>query len=109
RDSVFAELQFTTYIVRTARYKYVKFYKSSGNFEKPFLTDSGEATAFDPARTTRLQVHDYGRAHDMEKDPWELNNLAEDPAFAGEIRAHDKLLGEQYEARILPGRHYDRN
>ncbi|MCL4401962.1 MAG: sulfatase-like hydrolase/transferase [Acidobacteria bacterium] len=109
RDSVFAELQLTTHIVRTGRYKYVKFYKSTRDFEKPFLTDSGEASIFDPARVNRFQVHDYCMFYDMEKDPWEMNNLADDPAFAGEIRAHDKLLREQYEARILAGRHYDRN
>lgn len=109
RDSVFAELRLTTHIVRTLQYKYVKFYRSSGNFERPFLTASGQPSVFVQGRGSDYRVHAYRMLYDVQKDPWEMHNLAEDTRYDAELRAHEQLLRDEYESRLIPGQHYDRN
>ena len=66
RDFVVSEVNvsFEARMVRTARYKYIVF--ASGENREQFF--------------------------DMEKDPGELKNLIADPALAGEVARHRKLL-----------------
>jgi hypothetical protein len=109
RESVFAEMQMTTHLVRTPQYKYVKFYKKSGDFERPFLTASGEPAVFSPARAAEYQAYGYSLLFDLRDDPWEMRNLAEEARFAGVVKAHDEILRRDFEAKFIPGRHYDRN
>ncbi len=59
-------------MIRTAQYKYFRF-------------------AGDPVE----------QLFDMRADPWEMNNLIDSPAMAGEIRAHRKLL-DAFEASMDP-------
>jgi choline-sulfatase len=109
RDSLFAEMQMTTHLVRTARYKYVKFYKKSGDFEKPFLSTAGEPAVYSPTLLPGYQKHDYCLLFDIEADPWEMRNLAADSRYAGILSDHDRILRQEFESRIIPGRHFDRN
>lgn len=109
RDRLFAEMQMTTHLVRTARYKYAKFYKKSGDFEKPFLSSAGEPAVYSPARAAEYHVHDYRLLFDMQEDPWEMRNLAAESRYAGVLAEHDRMLRQDFEAKIIPGRHYDRN
>lgn len=64
------------------------------------------------SRTERrglLQVEDHCMLYDVRSDQWEMNDLSKETRFADEVRAHDRLLREQYESEMIPGRHFDRN
>lgn len=65
RDHLVCEVQETGRMVRTARYKFVRY-------------------AGDPV----VQLFD------MLEDPWETRNLAEEARFADTVRDHDRLLAE---------------
>ena len=109
RDNVYSEMQHTGRMIRTAQYKYVKFYKKSRDQDKPFVTADGSATQFVPGQTAEYQVNPVKLLFDMKEDPWETVNLADDSKYADVIAAHEKILKEEYEAHLIPGVHYDRN
>jgi choline-sulfatase len=74
RDFVVAETSVTGRMVRTRNYKYIA-YKD------------------DPV----------DQLFDMQSDPWETRNLASDPAHAGSVREHRRLLAEWEDSLDLPG------
>lgn len=111
RESVFAECRQTTHILRTQRFKYVKAYAFSQNelrhgrhVEKPFVGRNGEALAYDPDGFDAYRANRDGIAlFDLEADPWETRNLAGDGGYGEIAEAHDRLLREQWESRLIPG------
>jgi len=71
-EFVAAEVRVSGRMIRTSRYKYVRF-------------------AGDPVE----------QLFDMRNDPWEMKNLIDTPGLGAEIRAHRKLL-DDFEARMKP-------
>lgn len=108
RDNVYAEIQHTGRMIRTADYKYVKFYAFSGNADKPFIDEEGNAVQFEPGMGHRYEEHPVRLLFDMKKDPWETNNLFEDTQYADVMEAHEKILREEYEAHLIPGETHTR-
>ncbi len=108
-DNVYAEIQQTGRMIRTNKYKYVKFYEFSGDSEKPFVMADDTHTQFEPGQGHLYKEHPVKLLFDMEADPWETQNLADDARFADVIAAHEQILREQYEARLIPGVNYNRN
>ena len=39
----------------------------------------------------------------------EIRKLAEEARYAGVVKAHEEILRRDFEAKFIPGRHYDRN
>lgn len=109
RSAIYAEWQISGRLIRTRRYKYAMKYKYSGDFEKPFVRkDNGSHTQFVPSHGEEYAEDPHALLFDMEKDPWETTNLIDDPSFAGTIDEHRRILRE-WEAKLIPGEHYDRN
>lgn len=71
-EFVASEVRVSGRMIRTARYKYVRF-------------------AGDPVE----------QFFDMQEDPWEMRNLIDESRSAAEVRAHGKLLDE-FTARMHP-------
>ena len=109
RKEIYSEWQVTGRIIRTRQYKWVVKYQYSGDFEKPFVWKSdGTHTQFFPGRGEEYAEYPNTLLFDLEKDPWELNNLASDPNYDPVAQEHRRILRE-WEARLVPGQHYDRN
>jgi arylsulfatase A-like enzyme len=112
RDHVYAEFRTTGRIIRTKRYKFVKFYETSSlpaTEDKHFvLKATGEPSAFIPGKGHLFKDKKPRLLFDMEKDPWETENLATNPDHQEIVAQHEALLKE-WEARLVPGIHYDRN
>jgi choline-sulfatase len=110
RNFVFAELKQTVRIVRHGDHKYVKFYRHSGQRERPFVRKSdGAAEKFQPGRASDRYV-DTGLAllFDLRRDPWENRNLIGEPAAAPVVARLEQLLADEFESVILPGTSYER-
>ncbi len=109
RDNVYAGWQFTGRLIRTRKYKYVMKYRYSGDLNEPFVRKS------DGAHTQFVQGHgeDYAEfpeqlLFDIANDPWELNNLIGQPGSEDIVAEHRGILRD-WEAKLIVGRHYDRN
>ncbi len=109
RNNVYVEWQITGRIIRARKYKYTMKYEYSGNFETPFVrkADKGH-TQFIPGHGTEYAEYPNALLFDMEKDPWETTNLIDDPNYAPIIDEHRRIL-RNWEAHLIPGKHYDRN
>ena len=110
-DYAFAEFQHTGRVVRKGDFKYVKIYKYSGIPDTPFVrSDNGEAEKFTPcAGSSRYETTPNTLLFNLKQDPWELDNLASNPAYTGKLNEMDLLLAEKWEKKIVPGTHFDRN
>ncbi len=110
RNFVFAELKQTVRIVRSGDHKYVKFYRHSGEREKPFVRKSdGAAEKFQPGRgSDRYADTGIALLFDLRRDPWENRNLAREPAAAPVVAQMEQLLADEFESVILPGTNYNR-
>ncbi len=80
-------------------------YQYSGDFNKPFVRKSGRV----PVQFVRGHGEDFADYPnelllDMEKNFWELNNLADDPQYVSVVKEHRQILREG-EARLIPGQH----
>jgi choline-sulfatase len=110
-DYAFSEFQHTGRVVRKGDFKYVKIYNYSGNPDQPFVRlEDGKAEKFRPcAGSSRYETLPNKLLFNLKEDPWELNDLSTDPAFAGKLNELDLLLAEEWEKSIDPGTHFDRN
>jgi arylsulfatase A-like enzyme len=110
-DYAFAEFQHTGRVVRKGDYKYVKFYEFSGNPDKPFLRlEDGLPEKFQAcAGSSRYRTLTHKLLFNLKKDPWELTDLSAIPDFAHKLEELDLLLAEEWEKKIIPGTHFDRN
>lgn len=111
RPYVVCEFLHTGRVIRSSRYKYVKMYRFSGNPDKPFVRKSdGGAEKFVPGpdAAKRYQEDPVCLLFDMEKDPWEQHNLAEDSSMRKVLQLHESYL-QEWEASVKPGTHFDRN
>jgi len=112
RDHIYAEFMVTGRVIRTGPYKFVKYYKKSNlanTEDKHFVRkDNGEASAFIPGKGHLFEDNKPRLLFDMEKDPWETKNLALLPEYKEVLDQHEELLKE-WEAKLVPGTHYDRN
>ncbi len=109
RNNVYAEMAHIGRMIRTERFKYVKYYEFSGETDSPFVTADGNATQFVPGRGEDYRENPIRLLFDIKNDPWETKNLYDDSTYASVLREHETILREQWEARLLPGTHYDRN
>lgn len=110
-STAFMEFLYTGMVVRHGDYKYVKMYEYSENKEKPFVRLSdGQAEYFTPGRG-RGRYRESGTVYlfDMKNDPWEINDLSKDAAYAETLKKMDDILANEFESRIIPGKNYDRN
>lgn len=109
RDYIIAEFMHTGRVVRTHRYKYVKMYRFSGEPDAPFVRKSdGGHEAFRPGCGDAYEDDPVRLLFDMQDDPWECKNLAEDPR-SEKIMARMETMLRKWEEKITVGKHYDRN
>ncbi len=110
-DYAFAEFQHTGRVVRKGDFKYVKIYKYSGNPDQPFIrTGDGKPEKFIPCEgSSRYETLPNKLLFNLKEDPWELKDLSEDPAFSAKMGEMDTLLADEWEKKIIPGTHFDRN
>ena len=109
RKDLYTEWEITGRTIRTKRYKWAMRYRYSGDFHKPFVRKSdGTHTQFVPGHGEDYVEYPEQLLFDLEKDPWELNNLVTDSQYAPVIRQHREILRE-WEAKLIPGRNYNRN
>jgi arylsulfatase A-like enzyme len=109
RREIYVEWQVTGRIIRTRKYKYAMKYNDSGNFEKPFIRkDDGSYVQFVPGRGADYTEDPNALLFDMELDPWETKNLIDDPSHAEIVNEHRQLLRD-WEAKLIPGEHFDRD
>jgi arylsulfatase A-like enzyme len=110
-DFAVAEFQHTGRVVRKGDFKYIKIYEYSGNPDLPFVRlEDGKPEKFQPcAGSSRYKSSPDRLLFNLREDPWELNDLSVDPAYALKLKELDALLAEEWEIIILPGTHFDRN
>lgn len=110
-DVAFAEFQHTGRVVRKGNFKFVKIYEFSGKPDQPFVRlDNGQPEKFQPcAGSTRYKTLPNKLLFNIKTDPWELTDLSTDPAYAFKVSEMDHLLAEEWEKKIVPGTHFDRN
>jgi arylsulfatase A-like enzyme len=109
RHEIYAEWQITGRIIRTRKYKYAMKYKGSGDFEKPFVCkDDGSHMQFVPGHGEDYAEDPNALLFDLETDPWETRNLIDDSSHAEIVDEHRRILRD-WEAKLIPGQHYDRN
>ncbi len=101
-ESIYMEFQRTGRIVRTPRYKYVKFFRASEESLRPFLGRDGRPAPFDPARLDDFQAEETVFLFDMKDDPWETRNLALESQYSATVAAHEKLLRDDWLLRLRP-------
>jgi arylsulfatase A-like enzyme len=112
RDHIYAEFMRTGRIIITERYKFIKYYEPSGlpeTNDRHFVSkESGEPSSFIPGKGYLFRDVQPRLLFDMKNDPWEMNNLALKPEYK-EILDHHELLLKEWEEKLIPGTHYDRN
>jgi choline-sulfatase len=91
RTDLFAEVTPAGRMIRTGQFKYVKYYTRQSAPGRPAVED--------PVKLL----------FDMKSDPLELKNLAADPHYAEVIAQHEKILKEQWESKLIPGKASNRN
>lgn len=110
-DFAVAEFQHTGRVVRKGDFKYVKIYKYSGMPDQPFvrLVD-GKPEKFQPcAGSSRYETLPNRLLFNIKEDPWEQKDLSNDLAFSVKMNELDLLLAEEWEKKIIPGTHFNRN
>jgi choline-sulfatase len=110
-DFAVAEFQHTGRVVRKGDFKYVKIYEFSGKADQPFVRiEDGQPEKFRAcAGSSRYKTLPDRLLFNIKEDPWELKDLSADPEFAAKMDELDYLLAEEWEKKIIPGTHFDRN
>jgi len=110
-DFAVAEFQHTGRVVRKGDFKYVKIYKFSGVQDQPFVRLSdGKPEKFQPcAGSSRYESLPDRLLFNIRQDPWEQNDLSGEVQYAEKLKEMDELLAEEWEKKIVPGTHFDRN
>jgi len=112
RENVLAELRQVGRVVRSDRYKYVMSYqlsppKARAHLNECFLTRDGKPSMFITGEGRRFERVDTVMLFDMQNDPWETRNLADDLKFLEVIAAHEAMLRD-HEATLIAGREFTR-
>lgn len=109
RTDNYSEWNITGRLIRTRTYKYVMRYVYSGDFEKPFVRKAdGVHTQFVPGHGDEYAEYPNTLLFNLIEDPWETANLVDDPRYAEIIEEHRHIL-RGWEAKLIPGQHFDRN
>jgi choline-sulfatase len=110
-DFAVAEFQHTGRVVRKGDFKYVKIYKFSGVQDQPFIRLSdGKPEKFQPcAGSSRYESLPDRLLFNIRQDPWEQKDLSGELQYAEKLKEMDELLAEEWEKKIVPGIHFDRN
>ena len=72
------------------------------------LKETGEPSAFIPGKGNLLRDKQPRLLFNLEKDPWEMENLALKPEYKDILEQHELLL-LKWEEKLVPGTHFDRN
>ena len=103
-DNAYIELQVTGRIIRTEQYKYCTFYEYSRDEARPFVRKiDGFHTQFEPGKGHTYRENPVKLLFNIKEDPWELRNLSLESQYADVMADHEKILREQWEARLIPG------
>ncbi|WP_411032124.1 sulfatase [Spongiimicrobium sp. 3-5] len=89
--------------VRTKNYKYIRNFKTDRPYMQPNYRDDWEVTqrmrkAFEDGELDEIQSRFWEQyrpdeeLYNLEEDPHEINNLADDPNFVAELKKHRDLL-----------------
>lgn len=110
-DFAFAEFQHTGRVVHKGNFKYVKIYEYSGIPDQPFIRlEDGKPAKFQPcAGSSRYKTLPHQLLFNLKEDPWEINDLSRNPAYSKVLIELDLLLAEEWEKKMIPGTHFDRN
>jgi arylsulfatase A-like enzyme len=110
-DVAFVEFQHTGRVVRKGDFKYVKIYEFSGDADQPFVRiDDGQPEKFQPcAGSSRYRTLPGKLLFNLKEDPWETKDLSAHPDYLSVLTEMDLLLAEDWEKKIKPGTHFDRN
>jgi arylsulfatase A-like enzyme len=108
RNHVIVEFMHTGRVVRNERFKYVKMYAFSDIVDQPFVDKNGHPTVFVPGEHDTYETDPIELLFDMQTDPWELHNLANDDHF-GQVKRDMEQLLDKWERSVKPGKHFDRN
>lgn len=110
-DYAIAEFQHVGRVVRKGDFKYVKLYEFSGIQDKPFVRLSdGQPEKFQPCNgSSRYKTSPKQLMFNIKEDPWELKDLSSDPDYAAKKEELNNWLADEWEMKIIPGTHYDRN
>jgi arylsulfatase A-like enzyme len=113
-EHVFAEMDFTNYfvptrVVRSRRMKYIRKGSRYGVFD--YLIPEVELSRTDFRRVPAVyDFYDHRRAvedlYDLARDPGELRNVIDDPAYAAELASLRAALDAHLEATDDPFRHF---
>lgn len=107
RDHLYIEVRAVGRVIRSRQYKYARYYQHSEDWSRPFVRKDGTAARFYPGKRHTYEQNPNRLLFDLEADPWELTNLAQDPAYAEIIAAHEKLV-ETWELELVPGFEFSR-
>ncbi len=109
-DIAFAEFQHTGRVVRKGDFKYIKIYEYSKEPDKPFVRlEDDQSEKFQPCAGSSRYKDNSKLLFNIVNDPWELTDLSDDPDYALKLNELDALLAEEWEKKIIPGTHFDRN
>ncbi len=110
-NTAFMEYRHTGRVVRKDDFKYVKVYEHSGDDDQPFVRKSdGKPEKFRKGPGgNRYKETSIRLLFNVKDDPWEQVNLSEDPQYYAKVQELDNVLAQDWESRIEPGIHYDRN
>lgn len=110
-DVAFSEFNYTGRVVRKGEFKYVKIYEYSGEPDKPFVRiEDGQAEKFRPCSgSSRYKTTAHRLLFSIVDDPWELTDLSTHPDYRSKMDELDNLLAGEWEKKIIPGTHFDRN
>ncbi len=109
RDHIYIDYEKTGRIIISERYKYVMKYKFSGNDDLQFIRkEDGVFESFGKGAGHTYEKYSERMLFDLEKDPWEKVNLYNNPNYKEVLSWHEEKLKE-WEEKLIPGMHYDRN
>lgn len=109
-DTAFMEFQWTNRIVRKGDFKFIKYYQKGADNDKPFIRKSDGGEEKFQACDGRVRYKEGQKLlFNIKEDPWETKDLINDPNYLNIAENLEKILAEDWEMKVIPGTHFDRN